>query len=402
MTHSVEISPLSLPTIALINCSDSIVEALSVGNFGNRIFIRFNNIVDLLNSWESQTLNIAAIISYTEVIAPGGVSTLEALIKKKNIQIPFFIICHNLNDKIIRIALQAGVSEIFQMPLNIANLETRINFIIDHWKVIKNNTVETRSYIPSYKTALGKRLFDIVFSAIALVLLAPVFILVSICIQIEQRGPVFYYAFRVGRGYHIFKFFKFRSMFTDADKRLSEFMHLNQYSKSTISNAEQQVWSVDELCKECLIAGTGCQFPIYSDKLHICEKEYSNKIEGSATFIKIQNDPRITKVGKFIRKTSIDELPQLWNVLIGDMSIVGNRPLPLYEAEKLTTDKYALRFFAPAGITGLWQVEKRGKGKMSEKDRLMLDNIYAKKNSFFNDIMLIIRTIPAIFQKADV
>jgi len=89
-------------------------------------------------------------------------------------------------------------------------------------------------------------------------------------------------------------------------------------------------------------------------------------------------------------------------VLIGDMSIVGNRPLPLYEAEKLTTDKYALRFFAPAGITGLWQVEKRGKGKMSEKDRLMLDNIYAKKNSFFNDIMLIIRTIPAIFQKADV
>ena len=110
----------------------------------------------------------------------------------------------------------------------------------------------------------------------------------------------------------------------------------------------------------------------------------------------------MTKVGKFIRKTSIDELPQLWNVLLGDMSIVGNRPLPLYEAEKLTTDKYALRFIAPAGITGLWQVEKRGKSKMSEKERLMLDNIYAKKNSFFSDIMLIVRTLPAIFQKADV
>ncbi|MGL1330305.1 sugar transferase, partial [Vibrio parahaemolyticus] len=74
--------------------------------------------------------------------------------------------------------------------------------------------------------------------------------------------------------------------------------------------------------------------------------------KAGAAFFKLKDDPRITKVGKFIRNTSIDELPQLWNVIIGDMSIVGNRPLPLYEAEKLTTDKYAMRFMAPAGITG--------------------------------------------------
>jgi lipopolysaccharide/colanic/teichoic acid biosynthesis glycosyltransferase len=136
----------------------------------------------------------------------------------------------------------------------------------------------------------------------------------------------------------------------------------------------------------------------------MCEKEYmEQKLHSSdATFIKIKDDPRMTKVGKFIRRTSIDELPQLWNVLIGDMSIVGNRPLPLYEAEKLTTDKYALRFLAPAGITGLWQVEKRGTGKMHENERLMLDNIYAKNNSFLNDIILILRTIPALFQKENV
>ncbi len=404
MSHFVESAPLNNPIIALINCNDSIVNALNTGTFGNRNLIRFNNAVDLLESWESRTLNIVAIISYTEVIAPNGVSILEALIKKKNIQIPFFIICHKLNDKIVRIALQAGVSEVFQMPINITKLETRINFIIDHWDLLRNKSVEVRIDMPPYKTAFGKRLFDIVFSAIALVLLAPVFIIVTICIQLEQRGPVFYYALRVGRGYHIFKFYKFRSMYSDADKRLGEFMHLNQYSKSTISSASQQDWTVDELCQDCRSAGIGCQFPIYSDTLHICEKEYLSisKLEGEATFIKIHNDPRMTKVGKFIRKTSIDELPQLWNVLMGDMSIVGNRPLPLYEAEKLTTDKYALRFIAPAGITGLWQVEKRGKSKMSEKERLMLDNIYAKKNSFFSDIMLIIRTIPAIFQKADV
>eukprot|EP01136_Pigoraptor_vietnamica_P014326 Opistho-1_new@56395 len=121
-----------------------------------------------------------------------------------------------------------------------------------------------------------------------------------------------------------------------------------------------------------------------------------------AAFIKIKDDPRITKVGKFIRNTSMDELPQLWNVFIGDMSIVGNRPLPLYEAEKITSDKYALRFMAPAGITGLWQVEKRGRGEMSEEERLNLDNNYAKTHSFLNDIRLILRTIPALFQSENV
>lgn len=84
------------------------------------------------------------------------------------------------------------------------------------------------------------------------------------------------------------------------------------------------------------------------------------------------------------------------------MSIVGNRPLPLYEAEKLTTDKYALRFRAPAGITGLWQVEKRGKGEMSEEERLMLDNTYAENHSFASDIRLILKRIPALFQKENV
>ena len=143
---------------------------------------------------------------------------------------------------------------------------------------------------------------------------------------------------------------------------------------------------------------------MYADTDTWCEKQYiySGKSKNNAAFFKLKDDPRITRVGKFLRNTSIDELPQLWNVLIGDMSIVGNRPLPLYEAEKLTTDKYVLRFMAPAGITGLWQVEKRGKGEMSADERLMLDNTYAQNHSFSKDIVLILKTIPALFQKESV
>jgi lipopolysaccharide/colanic/teichoic acid biosynthesis glycosyltransferase len=112
-------------------------------------------------------------------------------------------------------------------------------------------------------------------------------------------------------------------------------------------------------------------------------------------------------LGSFLRKSKLDELPQLINVLKGDMSIVGNRPLPLYEAELLTTDSWTDRFNGPAGITGLWQVEARGKSsRMSPEERKMLDNKYVEiANSsfaFWKDIWIILRTIPAVFQKENV
>jgi lipopolysaccharide/colanic/teichoic acid biosynthesis glycosyltransferase len=184
----------------------------------------------------------------------------------------------------------------------------------------------------------------------------------------------------------------------------------NQYN----TNAVQQNDEVNIVCPRCskLPQGQTCSPVMYIDTHQVCDYWYNFQKKESAknnsTFVKIVNDPRVTRVGKFIRNTSIDELPQLINVIKGDMSIVGNRPLPVYEAELLTEDALSKRFLAPAGITGLWQVELRGKGgNMSEEERKRLDNEYADhfkgdSFSFWYDIKLILRTIPALLQKSAV
>ena len=144
---------------------------------------------------------------------------------------------------------------------------------------------------------------------------------------------------------------------------------------------------------------------LISDDFIIPEKDFLKQKAHihESPFVKIENDPRVTRIGRFIRKYSIDELPQLLNVLKGDMSIVGNRPLPLYEAELLTSDAYIDRFMAPSGLTGLWQVEKRGgAGKMSAEERKQLDIKYAQDFSFWLDLKIILRTFTAFVQKENV
>ena len=188
-------------------------------------------------------------------------------------------------------------------------------------------------------------------------------------------------------------------MYPDADKRLKEFQHLNQYNSE-----EEDKDTVAEPQEQKVAASVGAT--LYGDDISVDEQAHlrSKKQEQARAFVKFDNDPRITKVGHIIRKLSIDELPQLINVLKGDMSIVGNRPLPLYEAELLTTDDWIKRFNGPAGITGRWQVEARGRtSKMSPEERKELDNKYVEiansKYAFWKDMWIILRTIPAVFQK---
>jgi len=218
----------------------------------------------------------------------------------------------------------------------------------------KATVTQTRIQIPTDWT---KRTFDIVVSSVLLLLLSPVFLLIALIIKIESRGPVFYNAKRAGRGFKIFSFHKFRTMEVNADKKIDALAHLNQYNSN----------------------GNGPKF------------------------FKITNDPRITRFGKFLRNTSLDELPQLYNVLKGEMSLVGNRPLPLYEAATLTTNEFVERFMAPAGITGLWQIKKRGQAtEMSVEERINLDIAYARKSNLLYDLWIMANTPKALVQKTNV
>ena len=239
---------------------------------------------------------------------------------------------------------------------------------LNNWPYDFSSKVSFMKKIKEYSTPSGsknrinpersvmKRLFDIVVSTMLLILSLPLFLVIALAIRLNSKGPIFYNSKRAGRGFRIFKFYKFRTMEVNADKKIEALAHLNQYMDHN----------------------------------------------QGARFFKISNDPRITKVGRFLRNTSLDELPQLFNVLKGDMSLVGNRPLPLYEAATLTTNEFVERFMAPAGITGLWQIKKRGKNDMSTEERISLDISYARNASMLYDLWIMAHTPKALLQKTDV
>lgn len=184
-----------------------------------------------------------------------------------------------------------------------------------------------------------KRLFDIVASACGLILLFPLFLFLVIKIRSEDGGPAFYSQERIGKNEKPFKMWKFRSMVVDADKML--------------------------------------------DKL-----EDQNEIDGA--MFKIKDDPRVTKIGHVIRKYSLDELPQLWNVLIGDMSLVGPRP-PLPSEVEEYTDYDKQRLTVMPGCTGLWQVTRRSEADFDKM--VWLDIVYINHSGAWEDLKLIIKTI---------
>jgi lipopolysaccharide/colanic/teichoic acid biosynthesis glycosyltransferase len=320
--------------------------------------------------------------------------------------VAFILLVHEFTEELFKKAFFKRIDDFYVLPLPpVEGLVNRVRFLTEFRQ---KQPVSLPEVIPDieYKMPRSKRIFDILVAGTALLLLSPLLILVMIAIRLESKGKVYYTSKRVGR--EKFDFYKFRSMRTGSDAQLNKLAkEKNQYASAT----KRTEIDYTAPCPECEKRNDEkpCKdWRYYGEDKKICEVWYNTQKKEIAIYKKISKDPRVTKVGKVIRNTSIDELPQLINVLKGDMSIVGNRPLPEYEADKLRTDTMAKRFHAPAGITGLWQVELRGKGgDMSEEERNRLDNVYADhfvgdNYSFVYDFKLILRTFKALFQKDSV
>jgi len=190
-----------------------------------------------------------------------------------------------------------------------------------------------------------KKLFDIAFSIFAIIITLPITIPIAIIIKLTDGGDIIYGHERVGKNGRKFKVLKFRSMYMDADKKLKE----------------------------------------------ILENDPQAKEEWEKTF-KLKNDPRVTPIGRFLRKTSLDELPQFINVLKGDMSVVGPRPVTEEELIKYYKEKAELYKSVKPGVTGYWQVE--GRSDIEDySERVKMDEWYIKNQSFLLDLRIIFKTI---------
>jgi undecaprenyl-phosphate galactose phosphotransferase len=200
-----------------------------------------------------------------------------------------------------------------------------------------------------------KRTFDIVFSLLFLSLFSPLFLALALLVRCTSSGPVFYKSRRLGRGGKLIECWKFRSMYKDADERLCDLLQ--------------------------------------SDLRFRAEWE---------AFQKVKEDPRITPVGRFLRKTSLDEIPQFWNVLKGDLSVVGPRPPTLMGPPERFLDEIRLLYGERAerilsvrpGITGAWQIS--GRSQIPFEERCRIEESYAASRTFWKDLVLIAKTIPAV------
>ncbi len=231
----------------------------------------------------------------------------------------------------LELAMEAGTADIASSALHLRH-NTQVPVL----------TAQLPQYSALFR--LTKRLLDLLISTVGLILTSWIMLLTAIAIKVEDHGPAIYRQKRVGLYGKPFTIYKFRSMYVDADKR-----------------------------DATLAAESG--------------KEHG-------VLFKLKDDPRNTKVGKFIRKTSIDELPQLWNVFKGDMSIVGPRPQQKYEVDQYGT-LYATRLLVKPGITGLWQVS--GRSNLGPEESEYLDVSYVENWSLTGDFVIMVKTVKTIF-----
>ena len=229
---------------------------------------------------------------------------------------------------------------------------------------------------------------DLSIALPSLMILAPLMALIALMIKLWSKGPIIYSQDRIGANYKLFKMLKFRTMYLNADELVNDDSLEDIYDENSDDESSDEINQIVPEKTTTLIGNNGEVF----EHQHLEDKP-------TKSFRKFKNDPRITKIGKILRRTSLDELPQLWNVITGDLSIIGNRPLPIYEAEKLLVDDCVGRFMAPAGLTGLWQVMRKKKKYNGVEARIRLDIKYADEYSFWYDLKILFLTPFSLLQE---
>ncbi len=278
----------------------------------------------------------------------GKFSDAEEVIKKYNI--PNVLVCAPglesrklvtlINKLQILVEKVTFVPELFGIPA--ANIQAR--GLMNEQTLI----LEVKNNLAQRRNRLFKRIFDITATVIGGILILPVIAIVAILIYLDSPGPIVFGHKRVGQGGKEFPCYKFRSMVPNAQEALEIYLKENPEAR--------EEWERD---------------------------------------FKLKDDPRVTKIGKFLRKTSLDELPQLWNVLIGDMSLVGPRPIVRAEVEKY--GEYINDFYlVPPGITGVWQVS--GRSDTTYEERVLMDSWYVHNWSVWIDIVYLVKTVLAVLK----
>lgn len=262
---------------------------------------------------------------------------------------------HVLDEVVVALPMHSFYSEIKKVVMLCEEQGVTVRFIMDTFDLSHSkSTIEYMDGAPFLTLYMGphdgfmmriKRIIDVVISGFALILLAPIFVIIGMLIKIDSYGPIFFIQERVGYNKRRFNFYKFRTMTIDAEKRQADLEHLNEVSG-----------------------------PVF----------------------KIKDDPRVTKIGKVLRKTSIDELPQLFNVLKGDMSLVGPRPLPVRDYKRFDQNRQKRRLSVRPGITCLWQIQ--GRSGLSFDKWIELDMEYIDRWSLLLDFKILIKTIPAVIR----
>ncbi|MEI8112455.1 MAG: sugar transferase [Bacteroidia bacterium] len=278
-----------------------------------------------------------------------------------NHKIPFLLLDDKKAPELIKKAQEKEIDSVYFKPVTVETLVNQI-LTLKKNKTLTNSLINGKAISSSwYKTPVIKRISDIITAFLLLLIVSPFLLIFAIAILLESRGRIYYVSKRVGTGYNLFDFYQLRTMYSMSGRRLKEISRLNHDIQKT-----------SELNQDNIDAA----------------------------------DPRISKVGLILRKLHLDELPQLFNVLKGDLSIVGNRPLKIHDAELLTPEDLTHRMAGPAGVIGLWKLKSQRRLKrMSREERRALDNKYYKiaqrKFSVWSDLWIIARTIPIMLRRGN-